>query len=161
QSSAGHKMIKPPRSPPWGWKAGGGMRVASIKAIPLRSLAQSGGGGRVKKLETASHGAAAQSNFRKHDASELHDKIVSFADLIPPPIAPGKNAAILAQPQFISTQMPDDFDPPLGKHGGVRPGAGRPRKGEIRERKIQRDDVGDRVTSSSRGNSRGNSHAYV
>lgn len=32
--------------------------------------------------------------------------------------------------------MPDDFDlTPLGKHGGPRPGAGRPRKGEVRVKK--------------------------
>jgi len=31
--------------------------------------------------------------------------------------------------------MPDDLaQPPLGKHGGKRPGAGRPRKGERREK---------------------------
>jgi|SRR5262249_1895572 hypothetical protein len=50
--------------------------------------------------------------------------------------------------------MPDNFDQPkLGRHGGVRAGAGRPKKGEIRERKNQGDNVGDHVTLNSRGNS--------
>jgi hypothetical protein len=32
--------------------------------------------------------------------------------------------------------MPDDLaQPPLGKHGGKRPGAGRPKRGERREKK--------------------------
>jgi hypothetical protein len=35
--------------------------------------------------------------------------------------------------------MPYDDLKPLGQHGGRRPGAGRPKKGEIRERKIQAD----------------------
>jgi hypothetical protein len=50
--------------------------------------------------------------------------------------------------------MPDDLDQPLGKHGGVRPGAGRPKKGETRERKIQGDATGDHVTLNLRGNRR-------
>jgi hypothetical protein len=34
--------------------------------------------------------------------------------------------------------MPDNFDvTPLGQHGGRRPGAGRPRKGEVRPPKIR------------------------
>src|SRR5262249_62136746 len=54
----------------------------------------------------------------------------------------------------ISTPMPDNFDQPkLGRHGGVRAGAGRTKKGEIRERKNQGDNVGDHVTLNSRGNS--------
>jgi hypothetical protein len=66
------------------------MRVASIKAIPLRSLVQSGGGGRVKKLETASHGAAAQSNFRKHDAANFTTKLFPSQNLFPRPLRPEK-----------------------------------------------------------------------
>ena len=49
--------------------------------------------------------------------------------------------------------MPDNLDQPLGKHGGAREGAGRPKKGESRERKNQGDNVGDNVTLNSRGNS--------
>ena|SRR5215472_10837460 len=49
--------------------------------------------------------------------------------------------------------MPNDFDPPLGKYGGARAGAGRPKRGERREQKIQSDNTGDRVTLNSRGNS--------
>ena len=56
--------------------------------------------------------------------------------------------------QLILSQMSDDLDRPLGKHGGLRPGAGRPKKGEIRERKIQSDNAGGRVT-------RGNSVDYI
>ena len=59
-----------------------------------------------------------------------------------------------AQPHRISTPMPDDLaQPPLGKHGGKRPGAGRPRKGEKREKK-----QGDGVTSKPQ---RGHSVAYI
>ena len=65
-----------------------------------------------------------------------------------------KIGAIFAQLQFISTQMPDDFDQPLGKHGGARAGAGRPKKGESRERKNQSYNVSGDVTLNSRGNSR-------
>jgi len=50
--------------------------------------------------------------------------------------------------------MPDDLDQPkLGKHGGPRAGAGRPKKGESRERKNQGDKKDDTVTLNSRGNS--------
>jgi hypothetical protein len=50
--------------------------------------------------------------------------------------------------------MSDDFGVvPLGQHGGRRPGAGRPRKGEVRE-KPQR----IRGTLNSRGS---NSSAYI
>jgi len=45
---------------------------------------------------------------------------------------PGVNPA---HPQLSGESMPDDLaQPPLGKHGGKRPGAGRPRKGETREK---------------------------
>jgi hypothetical protein len=43
----------------------------------------------------------------------------------------------------------------------VRPGASRPRKGEIRERKNQGDNVSGDVTLNSRGNPRGNSVDYI
>jgi hypothetical protein len=56
----------------------------------------------------------------------------------------------------ISTPMPDNLDQPLGKHGGVRRGAGRPRKGESRERKNQGDNPTSRVTLN-----RGNSVDYI
>jgi hypothetical protein len=50
--------------------------------------------------------------------------------------------------------MPDDLArPKLGSHGGKRPGAGRPRKGETREKK-----QGDDVTSKSQ---RGHSVDYL
>jgi hypothetical protein len=49
--------------------------------------------------------------------------------------------------------MTDDALKPLGKHGGVRPGAGRPKKGESREPKNQSDSQSDHVTLNSRGNS--------
>jgi hypothetical protein len=51
--------------------------------------------------------------------------------------------------------MTNDLSPPLGQHGGPRPGAGRPKKGENRERKNQ--------SSTRRLNSRayGTSRAYV
>jgi hypothetical protein len=51
--------------------------------------------------------------------------------------AHGKTGAILAQLQLILSQMPDDDLKPLGKHGGAREGAGRPKKGESRERNNQ------------------------
>src|SRR5262249_21679873 len=49
--------------------------------------------------------------------------------------------------------MPDNLDQPLGKHGGARKGAGRPKKGESRERKNQGDKKHATVTLNSRGNS--------
>lgn len=52
--------------------------------------------------------------------------------------------------------MLDDDLKPLGKHGGVRPGAGRPKKGEIREPKYQGDKKDDAVTLN-----RGNSVDYI
>lgn len=52
--------------------------------------------------------------------------------------------------------MPDDLgQPKLGKHGGARPGAGRPTKGE--ERNNQGNNDGDVVTLNPRGNRR----AYI
>ena len=71
--------------------------------------------------------------------------------------AHGKTGAIFAQLQFILALMPDVLgQPKLGKHGGVRPGAGRPKKGEIRERKNQGDKKDNAVTLN-----RGNSVDYI
>ena len=53
--------------------------------------------------------------------------------------------------------MPDDDLKPLGKHGGARAGAGRPKKGESRERKNQGNNDSDVVTLNPRGNRR----AYI
>src|SRR5262249_7322063 len=67
-------------------------------------------------------------------------------------IVPMAKRAILAQLQLILSQMPDNDLRPLGKHGGARAGAGRPKKGESRERNNQGDKKDNAVTLN-RGNS--------
>jgi hypothetical protein len=70
------------------------------------------------------------------------------------PLCQWKNRRYLRATPTNPTPMPDDLDQPkLGKHGGPRAGAGRPKRGESRERKNQGDNVGDNVTLNSRGNS--------
>jgi len=110
-----------------------GMCVASTEAIPFCSLVQSGGGGRVKKLRNGQPRSAAQIGKRLTSCAICRDNCPAKKCAI----VRGKIRANLAQLQLNSMLMVDDPAPPLGKHGGARVGAGRPKRGEKREQKIQ------------------------